>query len=338
MEGSKDRLSERGIDPIRARVEAALSEARQRHALGDVHGARELALSVLALGEEYVEPRQLLVAVKLAAPPKPVPPPQTLPLRQPPARPAAVRAAPRRPALPVRAHRRRPALAVGLVSGVLLALAAGSAWLWTRGSGLEEAAVRPHAVSVEPVAPPEPAPLPAPSASPAPPGSLVSSLPLPVTPPPPAPLAEPDPAPPSGATMPGSQKVRAAVVERTVATSAAEAASTPIRSVEDDRQEILEVIRRYVAAMETRNLGALKAVWPTVAGEQERRIRSSFHFARAMRVHLNVRDIHVGDSVAVVSCHRRDAIVTADGETWRHERPGTINLVRSDSWKIAGFE
>jgi hypothetical protein len=71
MEGSRGKLAENGTDAVRARVEAALSEARQRRERGDVHGARELALSILAIGEEHIDARQLMAAVELATPPRP---------------------------------------------------------------------------------------------------------------------------------------------------------------------------------------------------------------------------------------------------------------------------
>jgi hypothetical protein len=70
MEALKGKLAEHAGDTLKARVEAALFEAKERQARGDLHGARELALAILAIGEEHIEARQLLAAVELASLPR----------------------------------------------------------------------------------------------------------------------------------------------------------------------------------------------------------------------------------------------------------------------------
>jgi hypothetical protein len=501
MEGSRGKLSESGQGAVKARVEAALSEARQRRARGDLHGARELALSILAIGEEHIDARQLMAAVELAALPRPQrptasvpeheheaapppPPPPPAPTRPevvilgapPPGKtPAQLkRSASPRPlaelagplpwapseAPPDRPHHRRLTAAVGLVIAALVIVAAGAALLLRTPEPADTAATAPEAA-------------PSPSLPAEPPAASVVPAPEPVVSvaPPPTTAAAADPqlalnekarrevedaqrevrdaraaaeqarAPELSAALftqarllddeavrlvrrqrwtfalerrraataayrqahdharleqgrllvqdakaravaagadrlsPDRLKeatagitraqvlrehgdVEAALKEYQSAATAAEqarrsaleAANTPppttaapapappARTPEMDRQEILGVVRRYAAAMEARDLGALKALWPAMGEAQAAKIRASFEFARELRVTFEVTSVHVEDRTATVLARRRDVIVTTDGQALNNERPATITLTRGEAWNIASIQ
>ena len=533
MEALKGKLADHAGDTIKARVEAALVEAKSRRARGDLHGARELALSILAIGEEHIEARQLLVAVELASlprhgpgaekhpeaaheatpPPPPAPPPRSrpelvllgttpagerrtledsLPVPRPlPELKEPLPWAPREDP-PPRSRRRPSVLVVG--AGALGALAV---------VGLLLARTR--------TAPPEAAGQAATAEPPAAPAPLQATLPAP-EPPPTVPPAAAASAPPFDPQLlrrmeallvrgeygeaargvdeairahPGERRLRdlqrrvrsdarravdqalaalreartaaegarapelaawvfqrasdfgaaaealgrqeewdaalaraqqaavaydeaqdlarleqaragyrdarsraleagadrlaadrlseahtraaraqgaaerrdargaieeylaaaAAMVEARRAAEAAAAAQraaaapvVPARTPEMDREEIQAVLRRYAAAMEARDLRALKALWPGMGAEQEEKIRSSFQFASSLRVQLEVTSIHLEERRAVVLCRRRDIIETTDGQSLNNEKPGTITLARSDRWTIAAIQ
>ena len=504
MEGSRGKLSESGSDAVKARVEAALSEARQRRARGDLHGARELALSILAIGEEHIDARQLMAAVELAALPRPQRPPASVPEHEheaappppppPPAppRPEVVilgapppgktpaqvkRSAGPRPlaelsgplpwapseAPPDRPHHRRLTAAVGLVIAALVIVVAGAALLLRTPEPADTVATTPEAAP----SPPLPTEPPAASVVPAP-EPVVSVAPPPTT------AAAVDPqlarnekarrevedaqrevrearataeqarAPELSAVLfkqarllddeavrlVRRQRWTSALERRRAATaayrqahdharleqgrllvqdakaravaagadrlspdrlkeatagitraqvlrehgdveaalkeyqsaataaeqarrSALEAANTPppttaapapapaalplppARTYETDRQEIVGVIRRYAAAMEARDLAALKALWPTMGEAQASKIRASFEFARQMRVQFQVTGVHVEDRTAIVLARRRNVVVTTDGQALDTERSATITLARGEAWTIS---
>jgi hypothetical protein len=127
------------------------------------------------------------------------------------------------------------------------------------------------------------------------------------------------------------------------AASEAPATSPPVtpptaNRSEADREAILAVIKRYTAAMEARDLAAVKAVWPSLGGAQESRIQSAFKFAKSLRVLLEVTDVQLGNGTAVVSCRRRDTIVTTEGQTAQNSQLAVIRLAKTDGWSIEAIQ
>jgi hypothetical protein len=98
------------------------------------------------------------------------------------------------------------------------------------------------------------------------------------------------------------------------------------------------VIEAYTAAMEARNLGALKVIWPGLAGDQEARLRASFQLARSVRLTIDVTGIQVANGAAVVTCRRKDTVVTTEGRTAENERTGVIRLAKADTWTIVAVQ
>ena len=107
---------------------------------------------------------------------------------------------------------------------------------------------------------------------------------------------------------------------------------------EADREAVVAVINRYAAAMEARDLAALKAVWPGLSGVQESKIRSAFQFARSLRVRLHVTGVQLDNGTAVVSCLRKVTIVTTEGQTAQNDQTAVIRLAKTDGWSIEAIQ
>lgn len=133
------------------------------------------------------------------------------------------------------------------------------------------------------------------------------------------------------------EQARRAAVEAAAAAPPATPAAPASRG-EADREAILAVINGYTAAMEGRNLAALRTLWPGLGGAQEAKIRSAFQFAKSVRVQLDVTSVQIGNGTAVVSCQRKVTIVTTEGQTAQNDQPAVIRLVKTDGWRIEAIQ
>ena len=106
-----------------------------------------------------------------------------------------------------------------------------------------------------------------------------------------------------------------------------------------DAKAIAAALDRYTAAVEAKDLAKLKDVWPTLTDEQQKKIRAGFDLTRLHKVQLQVKDIQIAGSSAVVNCRRRDQIVTADASSFQREGKATFRLVKKlESWTIESME
>jgi hypothetical protein len=95
------------------------------------------------------------------------------------------------------------------------------------------------------------------------------------------------------------------------------------------------VLARYRAALESRDIGALKRIWPTLSGRQEDALRTEFEHARAIVVGLDSVDIRPANGGATVTCRRNYSVTTADGQTLRTATTMFMTLARRDgAWSI----
>jgi hypothetical protein len=95
------------------------------------------------------------------------------------------------------------------------------------------------------------------------------------------------------------------------------------------------VLARYRAAIEARDIGALKRIWPSLSGRQEEALVGEFQHARGIAVGLGTPDIRPTTTGATVSCRRNYAVTTADGQTLRTVTTMIMTLVRRDgAWSI----
>jgi hypothetical protein len=66
--------------------------------------------------------------------------------------------------------------------------------------------------------------------------------------------------------------------------------------------------------METRNIDALKRVWPSLGGNQEGALRREFQHARAIDVGIDRPDVVVTGQTATITFIRRYHVATVDGQ------------------------
>ena len=157
---------------------------------------------------------------------------------------------------------------------------------------------------------------------------------------PPAPPAAPPPAPtpPSVPTSSGTSLPVPPPSAVPVAPPAPPApAPSPVQppAAADPASGIRELIDRYKAALENRNLEALKRLWPGLGGAQEAAIRSEFQIATSIDVDIVSPQITVSGTTATVTFIRRYRLQTADRQNPRDERRTTMNLHRSGAaWVI----
>jgi len=95
------------------------------------------------------------------------------------------------------------------------------------------------------------------------------------------------------------------------------------------------VLQRYIAALEHRDIGALKAVWPSLGGAQQAAIESEFANAREIDVEFVDPKIDVAGQTMTVSGRRRYSLRTRDGQQLRSDTITTLALRQSGTdWVI----
>jgi eukaryotic-like serine/threonine-protein kinase len=156
-------------------------------------------------------------------------------------------------------------------------------------------------------------------ASPEPPPSVpvtrtTDPLPIPASPPPAAQAPAPAVQPPPKAAAPPQVAPPAELSAETL---------------------ILDAISRYEAALESRNLGALKRVWPGLSGSQESAVRDEFQHARRIAVEISRPRIEVAGETATATFLRRRELYTTDGQRLDDEYVATMRLRRAGTgWVI----
>jgi hypothetical protein len=274
---------------------------------------------------------------------------------------------------PAPARSRRSMVAGGILAALVVAGLVGFAIWSRRATGpapplvVTIAAPAPAAPPAESAVPPIPAPTPPPAVVPTVsskgpaaastagrtrPGVVPAPIPAepartaqtarpadvstpPAQPPPaavPAP-PEPKPAPPEPRLAP----VEAApVVAPPVAAPPAAPAPAPSARAEESAEAAVQtLLTRYRTAIEARDIGALKRIWPALSGRQEEALVSEFQHARAITVGLGTPEIRTTGAGATVSCRRNYAVTTADGQTLRTVTTMIMTLARHDgAWSI----
>jgi serine/threonine-protein kinase len=145
----------------------------------------------------------------------------------------------------------------------------------------------------------------------------------------PSPPAAPA-APPAGDAGPQTPDAR------TRDGAAASSADTlPRRSPVSTEALIHEVVAQYVAALEGRSMAALKRVWPTLTGAQERAIQSEFANATSVRARFTDPRTSIDGNTATVTGTREYRLVTQDGQQLSTVTSTTFTLRRTgDAWHI----
>jgi serine/threonine protein kinase len=111
----------------------------------------------------------------------------------------------------------------------------------------------------------------------------------------------------------------------------------PAPEVVDPREAIRAMLNQYVAALEARNIGALKTLWPSLPAAQERAIRSEFANARSLQVRLTDLRMDVDGATAIATAMREYQLVTSDGHRLATATRMTMRLRRTgETWLIDG--
>jgi ketosteroid isomerase-like protein len=135
-----------------------------------------------------------------------------------------------------------------------------------------------------------------------------------------APRPEPAPPPPAPASPPAPKP---------------EAIPVPPASPAKVEAAVAAVLDRYTSALEQRDMSALKAVWPSLAGVQQSAIESEFGNARSISVQFINPKIVVTGSTATITGVRRYGMQTRDGQQLRTETTTTLMLrQQGNGWHI----
>jgi ketosteroid isomerase-like protein len=114
-----------------------------------------------------------------------------------------------------------------------------------------------------------------------------------------------------------------------------EAVPAPPASPVKAEAAVTAVLERYTSALEQRDLAALKAVWPSLGGAQQKAIESDFNNARSISVQFVNPKIDVSGSTATITGVRRYGMQTHDGQRLRNEANTTLVLRQAgNGWQI----
>ena len=95
------------------------------------------------------------------------------------------------------------------------------------------------------------------------------------------------------------------------------------------------MVAQYVAGLDARSMAALKRVWPTLSGAQERAIQAEFANARSVQARFNDPRIEMNGDSATVTGVREYRLVTQDGQQLSTVTRTTLTMRRSgDAWQI----
>ena len=152
-----------------------------------------------------------------------------------------------------------------------------------------------------------------------------------------APTPPPPVAPSSSSNLPlPSPTLPAAPPTAPPAPAAPATAPTEVKSAPvSPTAGINELLDRYEGALESRNLDALKRLWPSLGGAQQSAIRDEFQNATRIDVEIVNPQINIQGGGATVTFIRRYELHTVDRQRLRRESRTTMQLQRSGTtWLI----
>jgi len=145
----------------------------------------------------------------------------------------------------------------------------------------------------------------------------------------PEPIAHPQPAP-SAVSVPSAppEPVRAP------SPPPAQAA----RAAPSDQEAIRQVLQEFEKAQNTLDVNLYAQLYPALAGESRRSIENAWQGLKSQQVELEIRQIELKDSHAVVRAYQRLVAVPRVGGEQHDERERVFTLEkRGDSWVIASL-
>jgi serine/threonine-protein kinase len=96
-----------------------------------------------------------------------------------------------------------------------------------------------------------------------------------------------------------------------------------------------ELLQRYKASLEARNIEQLKRIWPSLAGPAEVAVRQEFEHAARITVGISDPQVSATASAGHITFVRRYNLVTVDGQRLQSNSMATMDVRRSgDAWLI----
>ena len=94
-------------------------------------------------------------------------------------------------------------------------------------------------------------------------------------------------------------------------------------------------LRRYTAALEQRDIDALRLVWPRLSRAQQEAIEADFANARSISVELASPKVEVTGGTATVTTVRHYSLRTRDGQQLQSDTATTVTMRQEASgWLI----
>ena len=110
---------------------------------------------------------------------------------------------------------------------------------------------------------------------------------------------------------------------------------TPAPTAADVEDAIREVISQYVIGLESQSVPALKRVWPSLGGREEREIQREVENARIVETAFKDPRITINGDTTTVTGFRMHSLVTQDGQRLSSVTKTTMTLRRNgNAWTI----
>jgi len=108
-------------------------------------------------------------------------------------------------------------------------------------------------------------------------------------------------------------------------------ATAPVSTPSDDQAAVRHVIADYERAIENKDIGLYKRIWPTLSSAQEKALMSAFNNKSRQDVQIKLLGVDIGGREATVRLQRSDVV---DGKPIKPFNQ-TVTLVRQgDAWAI----
>ncbi len=103
---------------------------------------------------------------------------------------------------------------------------------------------------------------------------------------------------------------------------------------------IQDVLARYRAAFESRNIAALTSIWPTLSGSQLQTLTNAFKDYKSIAMTLMpASDPQFNGNQVTITCRREQKIVLKNGQTLTPQQTVTFHLKRAGSgWQIESIQ
>jgi hypothetical protein len=114
--------------------------------------------------------------------------------------------------------------------------------------------------------------------------------------------------------------------------------ATPPTAVEApslSAERATELLQRYKASLEARNLEQLKRIWPSLTGPAEAAVRDEFQHAARITVEISDPRVSATASTGRIIFVRSYSVVTVDGQRLQSTSQATMDVRRSgDTWLV----